>query len=671
MGEKNHATCEMTNRLRILSWAALVVVLLLLTACSVSTGTATEPAQPASGTHTRQPTSTRVPPTLPVPADTSTPTEAPAPTPSLATFPLAPADPGDEPAGIDEVIGGLSNLPFDQFIEDSYHQLLLRDPDHLFINGAADSFGIANNRFSNISPAFLMETATLEEAVSELLHVYDYAALTPDQQLTYDIYDWVLDDRIRGHAFMFHDFPVNTLTIWGVQNWILDFMQRYQPIGNGGDAENYLARLGEMDEWVSQLLEGLELRSEMGIIPPKYILEGSIQQIDENFGLQSGEVGSAGAVSLYTNFLNQIGPLDDLDTQEKQVMRDSARDLIESSVMPAFLDLRGYLDSLVPLAPDDGGTWTLPDGEAYYDYSLRHHTESDLVPEEVHQLGLSELRRVQQEIRSEAAALGLSVGELDAYIAETSPPLRGKALFDEIERLASMAELASGDTFDVYPQSDLVVEQEPFGSLAYYLPPSYEGVGPGRFFVNLDSPLPSYMLPALVYHETIPGHHVQGALARELDIPTFRKDIEFNAYMEGWALYAERLAWEMGLYEDPLSNIGRLQFEEMRALRLVVDSGVHAMGWTHEETAEKVEQLTGSPINQGYLTRFYVLPGQASGYTIGMLKILELRQRAMDQLGEEFDLREFHNVIIGNGPMPLDILEKVVDDWIQSRSSGP
>jgi uncharacterized protein (DUF885 family) len=172
----------------------------------------------------------------------------------------------------------------------------------------------------------------------------------------------------------------------------------------------------------------------------------------------------------------------------------------------------------------------------------------------------------------------------------------------------------------------------------------------------------------MTFHEAIPGHHLQGALTRELEIPTFRKDIEFNAYVEGWALYAEYLAWEMGLYDDdPLSNLGRLQFEQMRALRLVVDTGVHARGWTFAETSDRVEELTGSAISRGYLTRFFVLPGQATGYTIGFLKILELRQRAMDQLGDAFDLGEFHDVILGNGPMPLEILERSVDEWVHTQ----
>jgi uncharacterized protein (DUF885 family) len=231
-----------------------------------------------------------------------------------------------------------------------------------------------------------------------------------------------------------------------------------------------------------------------------------------------------------------------------------------------------------------------------------------------------------------------------------------------------MADQASRNQFDLYPQSSLVIKQEPYGSLAYYIPPPYDGTGPGLFFVNLENPTPQYLLPGVVFHETIPGHHLQGALTRELDIPTFRKDMEFNAYVEGWALYAEQLAWEMGLYqEDLLAELGRLQLEQMRALRLVVDTGVNAFGWTLEEASTKVEQLTGSPISRDYLTRFFVLPGQASGYTIGMLKILELRQRAMDQLGEAFDLCEFHNVILGNGPMPLEILEKVVDNYLEAK----
>jgi uncharacterized protein (DUF885 family) len=569
---------------------------------------------------------------------------------------------------IEDIANSLVGLPIDTFFEESYRQLLLRDPDRLFVNGLAAAYSVPNDRFSDISIPYLEDTARLEAAILETLRTYDRDTLTQDEQLSYDIYTWHLEDRLRSHQFMLFDFPVNSLTIWGKQNWLVDFMVNYQPIENEADMDDYLSRLSEIDTWVAQLIEGLQARAQAGIIPPRYILEDSIQQIEEHINLQPNGRAIPEATVLYTSFLAKIGQIDSLDPAQKQAWSLKVRDEIEATFIPAYLELRDTLSDLVPLANNEGGAWTMPNGAAYYTYALQHETSTQMTAEEVHQLGLSELNRIQQEFNTAASALGYTPSEIEQRLTEDSPLLSGAALQDEFERLIALADQVSRDQFHLYPTTSLVIQQEPQGSLAYYIPPPYDGSGPGHFYVNLERPTPQYLLPALVFHETIPGHHLQGALARELEIPTFRKDIEFNAYVEGWALYAERLAWEMGLYEgDPLANLGRLQFEQMRALRLVVDTGVHAIGWTLEEASAQVEQLTGSPISQDYLTRFFVLPGQASGYTIGMLKILELRQRAMDRLGETFDLGEFHDVILGNGPMPLEILERVVDDYIEAK----
>lgn len=572
-------------------------------------------------------------------------------------------------ASIDEILASLTGLPIDTFFEESYRQLLLRDPDRLFVNGLADTYGGPNDRFSDLSIPYQEDTARLEAAILEILHTYDRDTLNQDEQLSYDIYVWYLEDRLRGHQFMLYDFPVNSLTIWGKQNWLVDFMVNYQPIESITDVEDYLARLSAIDGWVAQLIDGLEARAQAGIIPPRYILQDSIQQIEEHLNLQPDGRTIPEATLLYTSFLAKIVQVDGLDTAQKQAWSQKVRDEIAATFIPAYLELRDTLSGLIPMANTEGGAWTLPGGAAYYAYALQHETSSAMTPEEVHQLGLSELIRIQQELNVAARELGYTADEIDQRLTEDSPLLSGTALQAEFERLIALADQVSRDQFNLFPAADLIIQQEPQGSLAYYTPPPFDGSGPGHFYVNLERPTQQYLLPALVFHETLPGHHLQGALARELDIPTFRKDIEFNAYMEGWALYAEKLAWEMGLYEgNPLANLGCLQLEQMRALRLVVDTGVHAMGWTLEEASANVEQLTGSQISRDYLTRFFVLPGQASGYTIGMLKILELRQRAMDRLGEAFDLREFHDVILGNGPMPLEILERVVDEYIAVKS---
>jgi uncharacterized protein (DUF885 family) len=614
------------------------------------------------------PTSTTAPPAATVESIIPTNTSTLIPTLPVVTATFTPEAIFKPKPSIDDIVDSLAGLPIATFFEESYRQLLIRDPDRLFVNGLAEAYAVPNDRFSDISIPYMEDTARLEAAILETLRTYDRDTLTQDDQLSYDIYTWYLEDRLRGHQFMLYDFPVNSLTIWGKQNWLVDFMVNTQPIENEADAEDYLARLSEIDTWVGQLIAGLEVRAQAGIIPPRYILQDSIQQVEEHLNLQPNGRAIPEATVLYTSFLTKIAQVDSLDTAQKQAWSREVRDQIEATFIPAFLELRETLSDLIPLANEEGGAWTMPDGAAYYAYALQHETSTGMTPEEVHQLGLSELNRIQQEFDAATSLLGYTQEEIDQRLAEDSPVLSGAELQAEFERLIELADRVSRNQFGLYPQAELIIQQEPQGSLAYYIPPPYDGSSPGHFYVNLERPTPQYLLPGLVFHESIPGHHLQGALARELDIPLFRKDIEFNAYIEGWALYAERLAWEMGLYEgDPLANLGRLQFEEMRALRLVVDTGVHAMGWTLNEASERVEQLTGSQISQETLTRFFVLPGQASGYTIGMLKILELRGRAMERLEEEFDLGEFHDVILGNGPMPLEILEEVVEDYIEAK----
>ena len=646
----------------------------ILTGCSVETsGVEVVPTSSSSPTTLVRTVTPPAAPLSPSPMEASIlPSETVALPTATATDTALP-DPTPTVPSLEEAIVSLDGLPIDAFFEESYRQLFLRDPDRLFLNGLANGNGdamiaVPKDRFSDWSIAYLQETVQLEIAILELLRGYDRGELTPDQALSYDIYAWVLEDRIAGQAFMFHDMPVNSLSIWGQQNWLVDFMNNYQPIQSIEDAEAYINRLSHIDIRVDQLLAGLEFRRQAGIIPPKFILEGSLRQIEDHIGLQWDGTYRPEATALYADFRSKLSQVDGLDKDEVQDLEAAVLEVIQATFIPAYLELREALEHLETLAPVDGGVWTLPDGEAYYRYALHHEANTRMTPDEIHELGLAELARVQGEIQAAATALGYDSDELDERLAADSPRLQGPALRTEFERLIALADGASRAHFNPYPAADLVIQQDPYGSLAYYLPPPMDGSGPGHFFVNLERPTPKFLLPALTYHETIPGHHLQGALARGLDIPTFRKDIEFNAYMEGWALYAEYLAWEMGLYgEDPLSNLGRLQFEEMRALRLVVDTGVHDRGWTWSEASARIEALTGEPVSQAYLTRFLILPGQACGYTIGMLKILELRQRTMDALGEDFDLAAFHDVILGNGPMPLEILEGQVDAWIEAH----
>jgi uncharacterized protein (DUF885 family) len=570
----------------------------------------------------------------------------------------------------------LEDVPFDEFLERSYRQLQLRDPDALVVNGLADEYGVPNDQFTDMSDGYVRETQQLETAILDRLHTYDRNALSREQRLSYDVYEWFLEDRVRGHPFTYYDYPVNSLTIWGKQNWVIDFMVNHQPITSKQEAADYVVRLSQLDTWVEQLLAGLKRREGAGVVPPKYILEESIDQVEGHLHLQGPDSFDVEAIELYASFRQKLEQVEAIGADEKQDLMDASRAEIEQTFIPAFLGLRDYLVHLETVATRTSGVWRLPDGEAYYAYLLRHETGTDLSPEEIHELGLSEVARIQAEMRAAAGEIGypqdISLAELEERLAADSDQFQGEALLAECDRLIAEADRATGSFFGLLPEAELAIQPEPFGSgIGYYVPPPLAGSGPGTFYTNLDVPLPAYIIPSYVFHETVPGHHLQGALARELDLPTFRRELELNGYAEGWAVYAENLAWEMGLYEDdPLGNLGRLGFELSRAARLVIDTGIHAKGWTRQEAAAYYEEATGRPASPSSMNRYVILPGQGCGYTIGLLKILDLRQQAMDRLGDKFDIKEFHDAILGHGPVPLEILERAVEDWIAANEAS-
>lgn len=600
--------------------------------------------------------------------------EAPAPTSESTP---------DQPS-ITDILVSMKDLSIDEFFEESFRQLQLRYPDTLISNGLADKYGVEkNNQFTNISDHYIRETQHLESGILDLLQRYDYDALSSQQQLSYDIYEYYLDDLVHRQEFMYYSYPINSVGNWDTQYWLINSMFNSLPIRTLQDAEDYIVRLSQINSWIKQLLEGLNLREQAGVIPPKFLLQRSINFTDKLIQKQGNGSFDVQAIHLYTFFREKLAQVEISDAQ-KQNLLDAALTEIEDTVNPAFFKLKDYLIYLESIASDTPGVCTFPQGDAFYNYILRHWTGTDLSPDQVHDLGLAEVVRIQAEIRAAVAEMGypdISMAELNQLLS-TESVLQGDALKKEYERLISQADQAMEGFFDMRPSAEVVIRYDPDAPPAYYQQPPFNGSGPGQMVANLanSAQFIFYNPAVLVHHETIPGHHVQIALAQELGLPTtFRRDIIFNvyrqhlpfqAYKEGWALYAEVLAWEMGLYEDdPLSNLGRLRLQLHRTARLVIDTGIHAKCWTLHEALDYLKEATGSLYNQDQLAQIIAIPGQACGYTIGFLKILELRQRAMDRLRDKFDIKVFHNVILGHGPMPLEILERIVDTWIEVNLS--
>ncbi|MBU7019298.1 MAG: DUF885 domain-containing protein [Theionarchaea archaeon] len=590
----------------------------------------------------------------------------------------------DEKPSVTQIIAQLEGLPIDEFFEESFRQLQLRDPDTLIYNELAQEYGMKEyDQFTIMSDHYIRETQQLESGILNLLRGYNRSTISPEQQLSYDIYEWYLSDQVRRHEFMYYNYPVNSVGLWDTPYWLINSLFDSLSMTSLQDAQNYIARLSRIDTWMEQLLEQLTLREKAGVIPPKFLVQRSIDLVDYYIQKQEDGTCAVQTIHLYTLFCEKLEKIEDVTDEQKQTLLNTALTEIEQTFIPAFIKLRDYLIYLESVAIDTPGVGTLPQGEAFYTYILRHWTGTDLTPSQIHELGLTEVARIQAEMRTTAVHMGypedISMAELDQLFTDTDF-LRGDSLKKEYERLIAEADEAMKEFFDLRPKAEVIVTYDPDAPSAYYQAPPKNGSGPGHMVANLaNSAQYIYYNPTvLVHHETIPGHHVQIALAQELDLPTnFRRDIIYNfykqhvpfqAYSEGWALYAEGLAWEMGLYKnDSLSNLGRLRLQLHRTARLVVDTGIHAKGWTLKEAINYLEEATGSPYTQDQLAHIVAVPGQACGYTIGMLKILELRQIAMEQLGDKFDIKEFHNMILGHGPMPIQLMEQVALEWIAAN----
>jgi uncharacterized protein (DUF885 family) len=581
-------------------------------------------------------------------------------------------------SSVPDIVAHLKNLPIDEFFEESYNQLILRDPESLTKSGRARELGLGNDKLTDISDAYIRETQALEKAVLELLRAYNRDELSAEQLLSYDIYEWYLDDLVRGHQFMYYDYPVHHFLV-GFHDILIRFFAEIHPVTTKKDAEDYISRLSQLDTKISQLLEGLKNREKEGVVPPKFIIEMTMKQMAKNFHLDDQDSSRAEESQLYTAFSKKLEKIE-LDEEEKQKIRDKALKEIEKTFIPAFNQLYGYLQYLMTIATDDAGVWKFPNGSTYYQHVLRRETSTDLTPEEIHELGLREVERIQKEMYTVFAELRYpdgSISELmeraieDCGFFDTTTQSGKDQVIKTYEDILKEVDLLLDAVVDIRPHRGVeVVGDLSFGGGGgFYVNGSLDGSRAGAFHTGVGGDkVPKYRMQTIAYHEAIPGHHFQMTIAQELDVPRFRNDIFYNGHGEGWALYAEQLAWELGLYEGkPCGNLGRLQLELLRAVRLVADTGIHAMKWTREQAKQYMRETLGSEAATHEVDRYIVLPGQAPGYMVGMLKILELREKAMDELGDLFDIKEFHRIILGNGSVPLEIQERLVNKYIDAK----
>ncbi|UCG91377.1 MAG: DUF885 domain-containing protein [candidate division WOR-3 bacterium] len=539
-------------------------------------------------------------------------------------------------------------------------------------------FDVRNDELDDMSIAGYDKLYQFYRKYRTWLAQYDRQKLTSSQRIASDVLTWYLDDAIRGEQFRYHQYIINPMLSF--HNQLTTLLTEHHKIEKLQDAKDYIQRLMQYDKMVSELLEQLLIREQKGIVPPIYIIEIFQQAIDDFIRVPYSEN------ILFTSFVNRIQSLTTIDEESKEKLSQQVLKALENVVYPSYRRMSEYVGSLKGKTDIKAGVWQLPNGADYYSYCLRHHTTTTMTPEEIHTLGLREVKRIQDEITQHLKTLGISGSDkFSDLIAEYRimtgdvNDIRFYYPFTEEGKLQTLrAYQVIIDTmqsklttmFSLIPRTQVRVERLPKFKEAtmgtYYQPPKLDGSSDGIFYAQLSYQHFKPGMKALAYHEAIPGHHFQIALERESpDSRLFKALFFFTGYTEGWALYAEKLAKEYGYYDDTHSLIGYLSSELLRAIRLVVDTGIHWKKWTSEEAYYYIVRNYGRTW-YSQIVRYIVWPGQACAYKVGELKIVQLREKARQALGERFDIKDFHSVILQHGSVPLEILEQLVDDYIKT-----
>lgn len=523
--------------------------------------------------------------------------------------------------------------------------------------------------------------------IAEMQQDFSYDALDLEAKTSWDtwIYMYERNRGIQDFASQFYIFEQMN----GSHSFFPTFLINYHKVDTRTDMDAYISRLQQVGRAMGQELEKARANAERSVRAPRFAYE---IVLDEARKIISGapfddtvEEDSA----IWADVQAKVAGLvesGEIDAAIAESLLTQARTALLEHYAPAYQDLIDWMNQdIANTDPEPRGVWALPQGEDYYNELLSYYTTTDLTAAEIHQTGLDEVERLVAEMEAIKAEVGFDGEFLEFLDAVSADPQfyypndeAGRQRYiDETNAYYDFIRSRLPDYFGTLPKADLVVKRveafrEMDGAPAHYNPSSPDGETPGTYYIHMSQmgANPTYQMESIAYHEGLPGHHMQLAISLESEvIPEFRRQTWYNAYVEGWGLYTELLAKEMGGYEDPYSNLGRLSNELWRAVRLVVDTGMHAMGWTKEEAVNYFAAHTLAPIESvvAEINRYLVIPGQATSYKIGMLKILELRERAREALGDDFDIREFHDVILTGGALPLDILDRRVNNYIAAK----
>lgn len=568
-----------------------------------------------------------------------------------------------------------ANTLFDELFMDK----VMLYPERQTALGIKDNYGAWNDYSQNFSKSVL----DMDQAQLKRLQRLDRTTLDETTALSYDLYQQQIENSIEDYQWRYHSYPINQM--FGVHTSIPSLLINQHVITSESDAEAYISRVKAVPILIDQLIEDLTIRADKGIVAPVFVFPSAIQD-SKNIIQGIGTTSNSGKENaLLVDFKTKLDKLS-LSQPEKEDYIKALNRALAEQFAPAYKELITYLEALSVRDNGNHGVWHLPNGAAYYVHRLQRITTTNLTPNQIHQIGLDEVTRIHSDIRNIMKKANFD-GDLQAFFGfmRTDPQFfysntrEGRAAYlAEARRVIAEIKLRLDEMFYTKPKAELYVKaiepfrEQSFGTNAYYQRPAPDSSRPGIYYANLYrmENMPKYKLEALAYHEAIPGHHMQRAIAQELkSTPKFRRFSGYTAFSEGWGLYSEFIPKEMGLYSNLYSDFGRLSWELWRACRLVVDTGLHHKRWTREQAIEYLNVNTDVSENANIkaVERYLVMPGQATAYKIGMMKILSLREKARATLGERFDIRAFHEVVLGNGAVPLDVLEQLVDQWIEEQ----
>jgi len=570
------------------------------------------------------------------------------------------------------------NAAIKAFFEEYDAQQLALSPLGKSYRGIKDSdYG----RWGDFSTAGEMRANAAERsALKEMRARFDPTKLSPENRLSYRLFEKRAERSEAAYAYNDYGYVFDQMN--GAQSQLPAFLINIHRVDNKSDARAYVSRLYGLGPGMMEAIAQAKTRAAEGIMPPKWVYPYVIN--DARNVITGAPFGVGPDAPLFADFKAKVAKLN-ISQIEKDLLVADAAQALNASVKPAYAALIAEMTAQEKVAGTDDGIWRFKDGAGYYAERLANYTTTNMTPDQIHNLGLAQVARIHKEMGVVQKKMGVK-GDLQAFFnyMRTEPKFyapetaEGRALYlSETQKAQDAITPLLPKWFGVLPKAPLVVKpveafREKSAGKAFYQSPSPDGSRPGTYYANLykmaDMPLTE--VEALFYHEGVPGHHLQRAIQTELkDVPAFRQFGGVTAYSEGWGLYSEKLAKDMGLYTDPARDFGRLQLELHRAIRLVVDSGLHHKRWTREKAITYVEDNSadapGGIVKA--IERYIIYPGQATAYMVGRLKISELRDKAQKALGKKFDVRGFHDTVLKSGPVPLDVLEEQVDGWIASR----